>query len=101
MSHQPERAAVPGYYANKVDLQARLKRIEGQVRGVERLIDEDRYCIDILTQISAINAGLRKVAVKLLEDHIGHCIAETIAAGGDPRDKVLEASAAIDRILKA
>ena len=90
-----------GYYHDKKDVQNRLKRIEGQVRGLQRLVDEDQYCIDVLTQISAVNAALKRVAVKLLDDHINHCVAETVAAGGDPRGKVAEATAAIDRLLKS
>ncbi len=90
-----------GYYHDKKDVLDRLKRIEGQVRGLHRLVEEDQYCIDILTQISAVNSALKKVAVKLLDDHIGHCVAETVAEGGDSRAKVAEATAAIDRLLKA
>jgi CsoR family transcriptional regulator, copper-sensing transcriptional repressor len=90
-----------GYYHDKKDVQDRLKRIEGQVRGLQRLVDQDQYCIDILTQISAVNSALKQVAVKLLDDHITHCVAETVAAGGDSRTKVAEATAAIDRLLKS
>jgi DNA-binding FrmR family transcriptional regulator len=93
---------VRGYAENKDQLLARLRRVEGQVRGVQRMVDEDSYCIDILTQITAANSALRKVAVALLEDHIRHCIAEgTKAAGGEREAKVIEASAAIDRLMKA
>jgi DNA-binding FrmR family transcriptional regulator len=90
-----------GYYQDKKDVQDRLKRIEGQVRGLQRMVDQDQYCIDILTQISAVNSALRKVAVKLLDDHISHCVADTVAQGGDSRAIVSEATAAIDRLLKA
>jgi DNA-binding FrmR family transcriptional regulator len=93
---------VRGYAENKNQLLARLRRIEGQVRGVQRMVDEDAYCIDILTQISAANSALKKVAVALLEDHIRHCIAEGTGTSGTKREaKVLEASAAIDRLIKA
>jgi DNA-binding FrmR family transcriptional regulator len=93
---------VPGYAENKDQLLARLKRIEGQVRGVQRMVDEDAYCIDILTQISAANSAMKKVAVALLEDHIRHCIAEGTGSSGATREaKVLEASSAIDRLIKA
>jgi DNA-binding FrmR family transcriptional regulator len=92
---------MPGYYESKDDLLARLRRIEGQVRGVQRLIDTDTYCIDILTQITAIRAGLNKVAVSLLGDHLGHCVADSIATGGDAEAKVDEATAAVDRLLRA
>ncbi|MBA2427990.1 MAG: metal-sensitive transcriptional regulator, partial [Actinobacteria bacterium] len=65
-----------GYYENKEDLLARLKRIEGQMRGLQRMVEEDKYCIDILTQITAANKALNKVAIALLEDHMKHCVAE-------------------------
>jgi CsoR family transcriptional regulator, copper-sensing transcriptional repressor len=90
-----------GYYHDKKDVLDRLKRIEGQVRGLQRLVDEDQYCIDVLTQISAVNSALKKVAVRLLDDHISHCVAETVAGGGDSRAKITEATAAIDRLLKS
>ncbi len=89
-----------GYYQEKADVQARLKRIEGQIRGLQRLVEEDTYCIDILTQISAVNAGLKKVAVQLLDDHIRHCVAASIADGSDAESKIREATAAVDRLLK-
>ncbi len=88
-----------GYYQDKPEVHARLKRIEGQVRGLQRLVEEDTYCIDILTQISAVNAGLKKVAVQLLDDHIRHCVAESLG-GSDAESKVTEATAAIERLLK-
>jgi DNA-binding FrmR family transcriptional regulator len=90
-----------GYYHDKKDVLDRLRRIEGQVRGLQRLVDEDQYCIDVLTQISAVNSALKKVAVRLLDDHISHCVAETVADGGDSRAKISEATAAIDRLLKS
>jgi CsoR family transcriptional regulator, copper-sensing transcriptional repressor len=90
-----------GYYQDKDDLIGRLRRIEGQVRGLQRLVTEDEYCIDILTQISAAQSGLRKVAVRLLDDHIRHCVAESLASGEDAGEKISEASAAVDRLLKA
>ena len=91
-----------GYHDHKDDLARRLRRVEGQVRGIQRMVDEDVYCIDILTQIAAAESALKKVAVILLEDHLGHCVAD--AAAGTRRhrqDKVTEASAAIERLLKA
>ncbi len=90
-----------GYYKDKAEVQGRLKRIEGQVRGLQRLVEEDTYCIDILTQISAVNAGLKKVAVQLLDDHIRHCVAESVARGGDAESRISEATAAVDRLLKS
>jgi CsoR family transcriptional regulator, copper-sensing transcriptional repressor len=90
-----------GYYEDKDELLGRLRKIEGQVRGLERLVDDDTYCIDIMTQISAVQAGLRKVAVKLLDDHMRHCVAESVASGVDPAKKISEATAAVERLLKA
>jgi DNA-binding FrmR family transcriptional regulator len=90
-----------GYYEGKEDLLGRLRKIEGQVRGLQRLVDEDTYCIDIMTQISAVQSGLRRVAVKLLDDHIRHCVAESIATGEGADTKIAEATAAVDRLLKA
>lgn len=87
-----------GYYEHKSDVQARLKRIEGQVRGLQRMVDEDQYCIDILTQITAASNALKKVAVGLLDDHIRHCVAHGTAKD---RDMVAEATAAIERLVKA
>jgi CsoR family transcriptional regulator, copper-sensing transcriptional repressor len=91
---------MPGYTQSKDELQARLRRVEGQVRGLQRLVDEDAYCIDVLTQISAVNAALRKVAVALLDDHLRHCVRD---AASDARSEeiVTEATDAIDRLLKS
>ena len=90
-----------GYAADKDRLQARLRRIEGQVRGLQRLIDEDTYCIDVLTQISAASAALRSVAVALLDDHLRHCVRD--AATDDERSDaiVTEATRAIERLVKS
>jgi CsoR family transcriptional regulator, copper-sensing transcriptional repressor len=90
-----------GYYEDKADILQRLRKIEGQVRGLQRLVNEDTYCIDILTQISAVQAGLRKVAVRLLDDHIRHCVAESLASGADADGKISEATAAVGRLLTA
>jgi len=70
---------------DKAALTKRLHRIEGQVRGLERMVDEDRYCIDILTQISAVNTALESLAFKLLDDHVNHCVADALASG-DPQE---------------
>jgi DNA-binding FrmR family transcriptional regulator len=87
----------PGYSESKEELQRRLTRIEGQVRGVQRMIADDRYCIDVLTQISAIRSGLDKVALNLVDDHARKCILE---AQGDERDqKVGELMGALDRLV--
>ncbi|HEX2178465.1 MAG TPA: metal-sensitive transcriptional regulator [Actinomycetota bacterium] len=91
-----------GYYPNKEDVLARLRRIEGQIRGVTRMVEADKYCIDILDQISAVDSALKKVAVGLLKDHLGHCVARGLAGEGDEgKDMVAEASSAIARLVKA
>ena len=91
-----------GYSGNREAYLRRLKRVEGQVRGLQNMIDEDRYCIDILTQISAVNRALQEVAIGLLDEHLGHCVRDAIAAGGPEADeKVAEASAAIARLVRA
>ena len=87
-----------GYYDDKKDIQARLKRIEGQIRGLQRMVDNDDYCIDILTQITAASNALKKVAVWLLDDHIRHCVVNQTEEG---KDMVAEATAAIERLVKA
>ena len=91
-----------GYHDRKDDLLARLRRVEGQIRGVQGMVDRNEYCIEILTQIAAAESALKKVAVLLLEDHLGHCVAEAASGSKRQRDaKVTEASAAIERLLKA
>lgn len=92
------QATARGYTATKEQLLARLKRIEGQIRGIEGMVDEDRYCIDILTQISAAQAALDKVALGLLDDHAQHCV---LGAGEDDRDaKTEELMAAVGRLMR-
>jgi DNA-binding FrmR family transcriptional regulator len=88
-----------GYSASKDQLQNRLRRIEGQVRGVGRMVDEDRYCIDIVTQISAIQAALDKVALGLLDDHASHCIVGG-AANAQPEELKDELMAAVGRLMR-
>jgi DNA-binding FrmR family transcriptional regulator len=91
-----------GYSGSKDAVQKRLRRIEGQVRGLQRMVDEDAYCIDVLTQISATTKALQAVALELLEDHLGHCVAHAIEAGGpEASEKVREAAAAIERLVKS
>jgi DNA-binding FrmR family transcriptional regulator len=91
-----------GYSDKKGAVQNRLRRIEGQVRGIQRMVDEDRYCIDVLSQISAVNRALQAVALELLDDHLGHCVADAMAEGGaGAKEKVAEASAAIARLVRA
>ncbi len=93
-------AARRGYSATKGQLQGRLARIEGQVRGVARMVDDDRYCIDVLTQISAVRAALDKVALGLLDDHARHCL---IGGGGgptEPGEQVAELMDAVGRLVR-
>jgi len=89
-----------GYSGDKKRLLARLSRIEGQVRGLARMIDEDKYCIDILTQVSATTSGLENVALTLLEDHLAHCVVDA-ARAGSAEEKVTEAADAIRRLVKS
>jgi len=91
-----------GYSEHKENYAKRLRRIEGQVRGIARMIEEDKYCIDILTQISAANSALRSVALNLLDEHLGHCVTRAVADGGsEAEDKLAEASAAIARLVRS
>jgi len=91
-----------GYGDTKDVYRKRLRRIEGQIRGLESMIDDDRYCIDILTQISAATRALQSVALALVDDHLSHCVREAIDAGGPEADaKVAEASAAIARLVRS
>ena len=91
-----------GYTQDKDKYLNRLRRIEGQVRGLEKMVEEDKYCIDILTQVAAATSALQSVALGLLEDHLGHCVAQAAAEGGDvAHAKVREASEAIARLVKS
>jgi CsoR family transcriptional regulator, copper-sensing transcriptional repressor len=93
---------MPGYVGNKEDYLRRLRRVEGQVRGLQRMIERDEYCIDVLTQVSAATKALQSVALGLLDEHLGHCVAEAIAEGGQHADaKVREASDAIARLVRS
>ena len=85
-----------GYATKKDDLHSRLRKIEGQVRGLQRMVDEDQYCLDILTQVNSVTAALRAVGLGLLDDHVRHCVAASIAAG-DGEEKVGELMAAVSR----
>jgi len=85
---------------NKAQLANRLSRIEGQVRGIARMIDEDRYCIDILTQIQAVRAALAKVETEVLNEHLGHCI-EAAISGGDAADQRQKASELIQLLQRS
>lgn len=87
---------------SKEQLLNRLRRVEGQIRGLQQMVEADRYCIDVLTQISAVTKALQSVAVGLLDDHLRHCVTEAVAAGGPEADRKLdEATAAIGRIIKS
>ena len=91
-----------GYTSNKEDYLRRLRRIEGQIRGLQKMVDEDTYCIDILTQVSAATRALQSVALGLMEDHLAHCVTEAVAEGGEvAAAKVREASEAIARLVKS
>ena len=91
-----------GYSMTKDELQKRLRRIEGQVRGLQRMIDEDTYCIDVLTQVSATTSALQSVALGLLDEHLRHCVSDAVAAGGPEGEaKVEEATAAIRRLVRS
>lgn len=93
---------MPGYIDGKADYLRRLRRIEGQIRGLQRMVDDDVYCIDILTQVSAATKSLQSVALGLLEDHMGHCLVEAARAGGAEHDeKLKEAADAIARLVRS
>jgi DNA-binding FrmR family transcriptional regulator len=93
---------VRGYSATKSAHLKRLARIEGQVRGVSRMVEQDKYCIDVLTQVSAITKALQAVSLGLLEEHMAHCVADAVAAGGDEgAAKLKEASDAIARLVRS
>ena len=95
VAHAP---VVPGYINSKPQIEARLSRVEGQVRGIHRMVAQERYCIDILTQVNAVKAALDRVAIALLDDHVQHCVADAVRAG-DGEAKLGELSAAIGRFL--
>ena len=93
---------VYGYTPDKEDYLKRLRRIEGQVRGLQKMVEDDQYCMDILTQVSAATRALQSVALGLMEDHLAHCVAEAAAEGGEVADaKVREASEAIARLVRS
>jgi DNA-binding FrmR family transcriptional regulator len=93
---------VRGYTQDKDAYLKRLRRIEGQVRGLQRMVDEDVYCVDVLTQVSAVTRALQAVALGLLEDHLGHCVTEAVERGGpEAQEKIREAAEAISRLVKS
>src|SRR6059036_3918658 len=99
---QTEQKQRYGYHADKPALVKRLHRIEGQVRGIERMVEDDRYCIDILTQIGAVNTALESLAFKVLDEHVNHCVADALASG-DPKaasKKSEELLAAVQRFAR-
>src|ERR671933_871484 len=105
MSEGAQRAAVRvarGYIKakDKEKIQNRLRRIEGQVRGVQRMVDEEAYCVDILTQLSSIISASEKVALLLLKDHVEHCVRESLQKGTDADEKIGELTSAVERFLR-
>ena len=92
----------PGYITEKQALLNRLRRIEGQVRGLQRMVEDDTYCIDILTQVSAATKALETVALSLLDEHLRHCVTDAARAGGtEAEQKITEASEAIARLVRS
>jgi CsoR family transcriptional regulator, copper-sensing transcriptional repressor len=93
----------PGYVESKSELTKRLRRVEGQVRGIQRMVDEDAYCIDVLTQVSAVTKALQSVAVSLLDEHLRHCVAGAVQSDDAAEaDRIItEASRAIERLVKS
>jgi DNA-binding FrmR family transcriptional regulator len=96
-------AAAPGYHDDKTAVLARLKRIEGQVRGLQRMVENDTYCIDVLTQVSAATRALQSVAVQLVDDHLRHCVSNAIQSDDAAEsDRIItEATNAIERLVKS
>jgi len=93
---------VHGYTSDKDDYLKRLRRIEGQVRGIARMVDEDTYCIDVLTQIAAVTKALQAVSIGLVEDHLGHCVVDAARRSPEEGDaKVREAADAIARLVRS
>jgi DNA-binding FrmR family transcriptional regulator len=93
---------MPGYASDKDDYLKRLRRIEGQVRGLQRMVDEDTYCIDVLTQVAAVTKALQAVSLGLLEDHLAHCVVDAARAGdAEAQTKIREAADAIARLVRS
>jgi len=94
--------STPGYAHNQDDYAKRMRRIEGQVRGIARMVDEDKYCIDILTQVSAVTKALQAVALGLLDEHMAHCVLDAAQSGGPEAEaKLKEASDAVARLVRS
>lgn len=102
-THQLDAGAPSrGYISNRDDYLRRLRRIEGQARGLQGMVESEQYCIDILTQVSAMTSALQSVALGLLNDHLAHCVVDAVAQGGDEAEaKLKEAGAAIARLVKS
>ena len=95
-------STTPGYTENKDSHLKRLRRIEGQIRGLQRMVEEDKYCIDVLTQVSAATKDLQAFSLELLDEHLSHCVAQAVQQGGAEADlKVREASDAIARLVRS
>ncbi|CAN5195471.1 metal-sensitive transcriptional regulator [soil metagenome] len=95
-------ADTPGYTPTKEQLLTRLRRVEGQVRGLQRMVEDEKYCVDVLTQVSAATKALQSVALGLLDQHLDHCVRDAVAQGGEDADtKLHEASAAIARLVRS
>ena len=94
-------ATKPGYITTTQDILTRLRRIEGQVRGLQRMVDEESYCIDILTQVSAATSALEKVALSLLDEHLRHCVTDARVSDEAATEKLMEASNAIARLVRS
>lgn len=93
---------MPGYDMQKDDILKRLRKAEGQVRGITRMIEDDRYCIEVLDQVAAVTRALQQVSIGLMHEHLSHCVADAVAVGGDEATaKINEASAAIARLVKS
>jgi DNA-binding FrmR family transcriptional regulator len=92
----------PGYAADKEAIGRRLRRIEGQIRGLQRMVEEDRYCIEVLDQVAAVTRALQAVSLELLGDHLSHCVVDAARAGGEEASvKIEEAAAAIARLVRS
>jgi DNA-binding FrmR family transcriptional regulator len=102
MNQTEQEHATYGYHDDKPALIKRLHRIEGQVRGIERMVEEDRYCIDILTQVSAVSTALDALALKILDEHVNHCVADALASGdeADAHVKTQELLEAVQRFAR-
>ncbi len=98
----PTPQGQPGYASDKEAVQKRLRRIEGQVRGLQRMVAEDRYCINVLEQVAAVTRALQAVSLELLDDHLSHCVLDAAKTGGrEAERKIAEASEAIGRLVRS